>query len=200
MTPGYLPVDYPVATAKTGPGRVRELPVEFKVGRFTARARNEQAIDKFLELVVHAANESLEHPTRLLSLPHLRNAVAQKLVGLQDASKVLLDGFISELMSRGSLRRLTTLNRDFQSYQAIHSVGSHGLITRSLDTLRERLRVVQVLTLEEAKEVLPRDLTVREQNVFILMGALLYEGTATTDAAPSVGFESIRLPYAQTGL
>lgn len=188
--------DYPLAVSKARPSVVRELVVQYKVGKFTACARTEACFDQFLEQVREAAIEVLRNPVRLLMLPHLHNSIARRIPSLSDASRVLLEGFVSELIIRGDLQRVSTVSKDFESYQAVYSDQTHTMIVESLSKLRERILSSKSISVSAAARIIPRALAASEQNVHILMGVLVYRGLATTDAAPGVGFDTLRVPFA----
>jgi hypothetical protein len=188
--------DHPVALSKASPRLVRELGAEKKVGKFTAGARDDACFDRFQGLVVRFSHEALNGPIRLLTLPHLANSVATRIPRLADASRVLIEGFLLELIQHGDLVRLSTLSKDFEPYQAIFSVDRRQLLHDAIHALEERLRASERVTLDDAARMLSSDLTSRQQNLNILLGHLLYRGSATTDAAPGVGIDSVRLPHA----
>lgn len=189
------PPKHPVAVSRASVRLVRELPAERKVGKFLARALSDESFERFQELVLDAALTSLENPLRLLTLPHLCNAVATRIPYLEDASRVLLEGFSLELVSQGKLLRLGTLSRELEPYQALYSSRCQPLVLDSLKSLYEVLCSETAISSQQAAHLLPSELSARNQNVQIALGALVYRGFATTDAAPGVGFETIRLPH-----
>lgn len=190
------PADYPAALSKSSPRVVRELGAERKVGKFIAGARNDACFDQFQQLILRLSIEALNNPFRLLILPHLANSVATRIPRLADASRVLIEGFLLELIRRGDLIRLSTLSKEFEPYQAVFSSDRRQLIDDAIGALQNRLSARESVSVDDASRMIPGELSSRRQNINILFGHLLYRGTATTDVAPGVGIESIRLPHA----
>ena len=190
------PADYPVALSKASPRLVRELGVERKVGKFIARARDALSFDRFQQLILHLSIEALNNPLRLLILPHLGNSVATRIPRLGDASRVLIEGFLLQLVQQGDLVRLTTLSKDFEPYQAILTADRQELMGDAISALEGKLHARQALTLDDASHILSSEISSRRQNLTILLGHLVHRGGATTDTAPGVGIDSIRLPHA----
>jgi hypothetical protein len=189
------PADYPVALSKASPRLVREVGAERRVGKFTAGARDDSCFDRFQQLILHFSLEALNDPIRLLTLPHLANSVATRIPRLADASRVLIEGFLLELIRHGDLARLSTLSKDFEPYQAIFSPDHRKLIDDAINALEDRLQARETVSLDDSSRLLPQELSSRKQNLTILLGHLLHRGSATTDAAPGVGIDSVRLPH-----
>lgn len=188
--------EYPVALSRASSRLVRELGAGKKVGKFMAGARDDACFDRFQQLVLRFSTEALNNPIRLLGLRHLANSVATRIPRLADASRVLIEGFLFELFQRGDLVRLTTLSKDFEPYLAVFSADRRTLVDDAIRALEDGLRASETVSLDDASRILPQELTSRKQNVSILLGHLLHRGIATTDAAPGVGIDSVRLPHA----
>lgn len=189
------PREYPIALSTLPPNARRALSVQRRVGRYIAVARTEEAFDDFQTLVLDAAAENLEDPLRLLILPHLVNAVGKSIPDLGRGTRLLIDGFLFELVFRDDLRRLTSLSRSFEPYQAFYSPQAEPLVRKALDMLESALRVSGYLSIDEVVAEIPEALTTRRQNVFVLLGHLLHLGSATTDANGEA-FDFVRLARA----
>lgn len=166
-----------------------------RVGKFIAIARNQEAFDQFQALVLEAALQNLENPLRLLILPHLTNAAAKSIPEIGRGTRPLLDGFLFELVFRDNLRRLTSLNRSFEPYQAFYSPQAEPLIRSTLEMLENILQASGRLSIDDVIAKGPEALTTRRQNASVLLGHLLYLGSATTDVAGEP-FDSVRLAHA----
>ena len=76
---------YPVALARITAARAARLPVERRVGRFVGRASAQESFDRLRAEVLLKAKASLTSPLRLLTLTHIKNAIASRIEGLEDA-------------------------------------------------------------------------------------------------------------------
>lgn len=190
------PDDYPVAVRGGISGQSDRFRAERKVGKYAARAREDGCFDRFADHVLQSALSSLQSPLRLLTLPHLCNSVAARLPALGRGTRILIEGFILELVSSRALLRLNTVSQKHEPYQTLYAAQDGGVVEEALSNLHDRVRAVSSLSLSQAASAVPSALAARMQNIPILLGALLYRGLATTDTAPGVALESIRLPFA----
>ena len=187
---------YPVAVAKVSQKRADALPVERRVGKFVARAETKEAFASFEEELQRQARAALTNPDRLLTIPHLRNSIAARMEDLEPATSDLIDGYILHWIGEGQLARLNTISRAMSAYQSIFWGTLGPVVSGAIATVLQALVEQQSLTLEEATRLLPNSLLFKLQHVEVLFGHLIYLGFASTDVAPGVPIESIRVPYA----
>ncbi len=116
--------------------------------------------------------------------------------GLEPATSDLIDGYVLHWIGEGQLRRLNTVGRAMSAYQSIFWRELDPDVSAGVATVLQALVRERHLTLEEAARLVPKSLLFKLQHVEVLFGHLLYLGHASTDVAPGVPIESIRLPYA----
>lgn len=186
---------YPVALAKISASRASDLLVERRIGRFVGRASSPDAFVAFRREVSERARESLTSPTRMLTLPHLKNSVAGRIEGLESASRDLIEGYIFQLVKERLIVRLPTVSRNMMPYQALYWHQNSELIGAAIASLCGYIASQGSLTLSHAKRILPDTLAAKDQHIEILFGHLLYLGIVSTDAAPAYPLDNVRAPY-----
>lgn len=189
---------YPVASSKVR--ATRSLTTQYKVGKFTAIAESEEIFELFGSAIARAATQAVTRPVQLLTIPHVCNAVALTLPKLPSASRVLVEGYVLELIASGVLGRLATVNTHFEPYFALYSLRDHSALSDGIASVCDALARNGSLSLSRIAKALPTSLASRKQNLSVICGSLIYSGKASTDSAPGMGIETIRLPYAPSEL
>lgn len=190
------PEDYPVTHSVPGYARKAGALVEFRVGRFTATAASDQIVTEFRDLVLCSAHAAINDPLRLVIMPHLCNAIAQKMPNMSNATRALIEGFVCDLVSRRDLLRLGTISKQSTSYHAIYSAQSGEVLEAALTRLRKRLHDEGRIALDEAKNIVGPRISHRLQNVMVLLGNLVYLGEATMHSGEPTKTMAIILPHA----
>lgn len=187
---------YPVAAAKVSQKRADSLHVEKRIGKFVAKGESDEAFATFEAALQRQAKAALTNPCRFLTIPHLRNSIAARMEGLEPASSGLIEGYVLHWIGAGRLARLNTVSRAMSAYQSIFWGELTPVVSTAVTNVLQALVDDEHLNLEEAARLVPQSLLLKLQHVEVLFGHLMYLGLASTDVAPGIPIESIRLPYA----
>jgi len=185
---------WPVANNRVDSRLKAALPVKRKIGMYVAIGESDESFDEFLDQVARAGAHVLEEPPRLLTAPHLQNAIALKMDHCSTASKPLIEGLIQELLTRGLFKRFATFSRSDRPYNVITLPAILGLVQEAVAVTLRRLEEAGEVTAAVAARAVPKEIAITPLNVELILGHLVRLGLATTDHPLGTPIQRITVP------
>jgi hypothetical protein len=172
--------------------------IERRIGRYVAVARSEERFGCLFDLVNATCASVLDSPPRLLSSSHLANAVARRLNWLRAETLPLIEGYVYQLISDGTLVRVVSVTQTGGSFPVIATKRVADSCDRALIALEEALRSVGYVRRDDVSSLVDPELCLWERNIDVLLRVLIGKGIAgELDSSRDLG-SGVSLPYADS--